>query len=84
VVAPELLVPLPIVDLSADPQPEQSALSAAGLEARRRLDLEHGPLLRGCLLQLDPRNHILVLTLHHIVFDGWSSPHLCARACDAV
>jgi amino acid adenylation domain-containing protein len=72
VVAPELLVPLPIVDFSADPQPEQSALSAACLEARRRLDLEHGPLLRGCLLQLDPSNHILVLTLHHIVFDGWS------------
>ena len=35
-------------------------------------DLEHGPLLRIRLLQLAEQEHVLLLTLHHIVSDGWS------------
>lgn len=35
-------------------------------------DLEQGPPLRLGLLQLDARRHLLILILHHIVFDGWS------------
>jgi hypothetical protein len=35
-------------------------------------DLEHGPLLRVQLLKLDAQEHVLLLTLHHIVSDGWS------------
>jgi amino acid adenylation domain-containing protein len=41
-------------------------------EARRPFDLEQGPLLRASLLQLNDREHILVLAMHHIVFDAWS------------
>ncbi|MFJ4260797.1 amino acid adenylation domain-containing protein, partial [Pseudomonas monteilii] len=37
-------------------------------------DLENGPLLRVKLLQLAGDDHVLVLTLHHIVSDGWSMP----------
>ena len=42
-------------------------------EARRPFDLATGPLVRGRLLRLTRYNHVLLLTLHHIVFDGWSA-----------
>lgn len=35
-------------------------------------DLEHGPLFRIDLFKLESRLHLLILTTHHIVFDGWS------------
>ena len=30
------------------------------------------PMVRGCLIALEPQHHVLVLTAHHIIFDGWS------------
>ena len=50
---------------------EQRRLSAA--EARAPFDLARGPLLRAVLLDLGEREHILLLTQHHIVSDGWST-----------
>jgi amino acid adenylation domain-containing protein len=41
-------------------------------EVRRPFDLARAPLLRGRLIQLEPSLHVLVLTAHHIVCDGWS------------
>ncbi|PCC68477.1 amino acid adenylation domain-containing protein [Nannocystis exedens] len=41
-------------------------------EARRPFDLARPPLLRALLLRLDEREHVLVLTTHHLVCDGWS------------
>ncbi|MBB3104556.1 condensation domain-containing protein, partial [Azomonas macrocytogenes] len=41
-------------------------------EAMRPFDLEHGPLLRLKLLRLAEQEHVLLVTLHHIVSDGWS------------
>ncbi|WP_085679522.1 MULTISPECIES: non-ribosomal peptide synthetase [unclassified Pseudomonas] len=41
-------------------------------EAGRPFDLAHGPLLRVRLLRLDAQHHVLALTVHHIVADGWS------------
>ncbi|EGH34475.1 amino acid adenylation, partial [Pseudomonas syringae pv. japonica str. M301072] len=35
-------------------------------------DLTRGPLIRGCLLQVEDARHVLLLTVHHIVSDGWS------------
>ncbi|TBV12878.1 non-ribosomal peptide synthase/polyketide synthase, partial [Stutzerimonas kirkiae] len=43
-------------------------------EVDRPFDLEPGPLLRVKLLRLSEDEHMLILTLHHIVSDGWSSP----------
>ncbi|MCK9818553.1 condensation domain-containing protein, partial [Pseudomonas sp. MAFF 302046] len=43
-------------------------------EAARPFNLEKGPLLRAKLLRLAPEDHVLTLTLHHIVADGWSMP----------
>jgi amino acid adenylation domain-containing protein len=74
VIAPRLLVELPVVDLSPLPatQRETRARELARDEARRPFDLYRGPLLRLALVRLDGREHLLLVTLHHIVGDGWS------------
>ncbi|HEX8242219.1 MAG TPA: amino acid adenylation domain-containing protein, partial [Longimicrobium sp.] len=41
-------------------------------EAAAPFDLERGPLIRGRLVRLDADDHVLLLTMHHIVSDGWS------------
>lgn len=45
-------------------------------EARTPFDLGAGPLWRARLFRLGPRDHVLAITLHHVVFDGWSVPVL--------
>ncbi|HEV2759290.1 MAG TPA: condensation domain-containing protein [Acidimicrobiales bacterium] len=52
---------------------EAEARGRAGSEAARPFDLAHGPLVRARLLRLRPQEHVLLLTLHHIVSDGWST-----------
>jgi amino acid adenylation domain-containing protein len=42
------------------------------VEAETPFDLATGPLIRARLLRLAPQDHVLLLTLHHIVSDGWS------------
>jgi glycine hydroxymethyltransferase len=62
------------VDLTAMPA-ELRDLEAARLafaESHRRFDLERGPMLRATLLRLSTDEHMLLLTCHHIVADGWS------------
>ncbi|MDC9594906.1 non-ribosomal peptide synthetase, partial [Xenorhabdus sp. IM139775] len=44
----------------------------AALEARTPFDFSQGPLIRGHLLQLADEEHVLLLTQHHIISDGWS------------
>ncbi len=51
---------------------EQAVNKAATHQSLLPFDLEHGPLLRVQLLKLDAQEHVLLLTLHHIVSDGWS------------
>ncbi|WP_460732403.1 amino acid adenylation domain-containing protein, partial [Lysobacter tyrosinilyticus] len=41
-------------------------------EADAPFDLEHGPLIRGRLLRRSEQDHVLLITMHHIVSDGWS------------
>jgi thioesterase domain-containing protein/acyl carrier protein/NRPS condensation-like uncharacterized protein len=41
-------------------------------EAEELFDLSRGPLMRARLFRLDPRTHVLVVTIHHILADGWS------------
>jgi amino acid adenylation domain-containing protein len=74
VVAPSVSVPLALVDLRQMP-PSTRASEAerlAAREAQRPFDLEHGPLLRACLVCLDADTYVLLLTMHHIVSDAWS------------
>jgi amino acid adenylation domain-containing protein len=63
---------LPVLNISGLDRPEERATEMARTEARIPLDLEHGPLFRAQLLRLNPQLHILLLTMHHIIFDGWS------------
>ncbi|WOH53420.1 non-ribosomal peptide synthase/polyketide synthase [Bradyrhizobium sp. sBnM-33] len=51
---------------------EQQAHRLARQEASRPFDLEAGPLMRAALLTLQEGAHLLVVSLHHIVADGWS------------
>src|SRR3569832_336549 len=69
VVAPELQVPLPVIDIGNDA--DLSELISA--EVQRPFDLANGPLLRTTLVRLGPGDHVVILVLHHIVYDGWSS-----------
>ncbi|WP_375743996.1 non-ribosomal peptide synthase/polyketide synthase [Corallococcus interemptor] len=65
---------LPVVDLSALPQEqrEEEAQRIVAEEARRPFQLATGPLLRGLLVRLETEEHLLLVTMHHIVSDGWS------------
>ena len=73
-VAAALKVPLPVDDLGGVEEEEQEAelQKRVQSEADMPFDLAQGPLLRARLLRLGERNHVLVLTLHHIISDGWS------------
>jgi len=55
-------------------QRQAEALRWAAEEAEHRFDLSEGPLFRTILLRLDEQkqNHVLILTMHHIITDGWS------------
>jgi amino acid adenylation domain-containing protein/thioester reductase-like protein len=66
--------PLSVIDLRHLPaaeQPEQVRRLALA-EACLSFDLARGPLLRTSLLRLAGDRHVLLLTMHHIVSDGWS------------
>ncbi|NER65831.1 non-ribosomal peptide synthetase, partial [Pseudomonas sp. MAFF212427] len=74
-----------LADLPADAR-ERRVQHEAQMESVRPFDLEHGPLLRLRLLALADQEHVLLLTLHHIVSDGWSMNVLIeefSRAYDA-
>jgi len=67
-------VPLPVVDLSSLPeaQRQEELRRRMEAEARQPFQLEAGPLLRAILVRLAPEEHVLLLTVHHIVTDGFS------------
>ncbi|WP_301647756.1 non-ribosomal peptide synthetase, partial [Streptomyces arenae] len=64
--------PLPLVDLSAEPDPRAAARAFLEADARRPFDLSAGPLIRGTLLKVADDDHVLALALHHVVSDDWS------------
>ena len=73
-IASALNLTLPVVDLRELPGNEREAevLRLAHEEALRPFDLPRGPLLRAALLRLGGKEHMLLLTTHHFVADGWS------------
>src|SRR4029077_7041999 len=52
---------------------EAKVKELAGEEARCPFDLSTGPLIRAKLLKLTAEEHVLMVTMHHIVSDGWST-----------
>ncbi|HEU4562037.1 MAG TPA: amino acid adenylation domain-containing protein, partial [Longimicrobium sp.] len=65
---------LPVKDLSdlSEGDREAAVRRRASEEAARPFDLSAGPLFRAALLRLNAEDHVLLLSMHHIVSDGWS------------
>jgi amino acid adenylation domain-containing protein len=74
VIAPASRWTVPVVDLQGLPKAdwESEVQRLATEEGQRPFDLAQGLLLRTTLLKLSEDEHVLLLTVHHIVFDGWS------------
>jgi acyl carrier protein len=69
---PAMPVTLVVEDLGPE-RAEGEARRRTELEASTPFDLARGPVLRTRLLRLDRTEHILLLTVHHIASDGWST-----------
>ena len=74
VISPSLPLTLAVTSLDDLSEAEQPARlkSAIRQEASAPFDLAAGPLLRARLFRLGDLNHVLVISTHHIVVDGWS------------
>jgi natural product biosynthesis luciferase-like monooxygenase protein/amino acid adenylation domain-containing protein/non-ribosomal peptide synthase protein (TIGR01720 family)/FkbM family methyltransferase len=74
-IAPALRIGQPLIDLGAlaEPRREAELRRLTRQEVWRPFDLAAGPLLRSTVLRLGCRHHALLVTLHHIVGDGWST-----------
>jgi amino acid adenylation domain-containing protein len=74
VIDPQLRFRLAVEDLRGVPQTEVDRVLTARIraEAARLFDLEAGPLLRARLMRAAEHEHVLVLTMHHIICDGWT------------
>lgn len=74
VIAASLTVPMPVIDLRALAEAERETETRRLIyeEARRLFDLTRGPLIRVNVLQLGDEEHAVLMTMHHIISDGWS------------
>ncbi len=81
VIVPELSLPIPVIDLSGldEKNKETEILRRATEEARKPFDLKKGPLARVTILKAAEEDHIILLTMHHIISDGWSMGVLVAE-----
>ncbi|ARU62939.1 hypothetical protein CBW65_19595 [Tumebacillus avium] len=72
IIAPEREHELKVIDLTASEQREAELMELASETALQPFDLAAGPLLRTTLVRLGEEEHALLLTMHHIISDGWS------------
>jgi len=74
VIQPPFQIELPVTDLRNVPPAEREAAAhrIAAEDAQRPFDLAKGPLFRAQLVRLGDEEYRVVMTLHHIVFDGYS------------
>ncbi|MDY7096043.1 MAG: amino acid adenylation domain-containing protein, partial [Acidobacteriota bacterium] len=65
---------LPVADLSGldETAAEAEGLRLAGALGAMTFDLSRGPLMRSCLVRLEPEHSLVLITMHHIISDGWS------------
>jgi amino acid adenylation domain-containing protein len=76
----QVLIPLrqfeiPVIDLSMLPATDRRkrAQVLAAREANEPFNLESGPLVRARLFSLEANEYVLIVVMHHILFDGWSA-----------
>ncbi|HEY4464979.1 MAG TPA: amino acid adenylation domain-containing protein, partial [Streptosporangiaceae bacterium] len=73
VIQPAAGLDLPVTDLDGGPARRPGSLDRLlAEECARPFNLSAGPLLRALLVRLSGEQHVLLLTAHHIVTDGWS------------
>ena len=75
VIGPPRPVAIDVIDLRHLPESEREPKARQLVEedSLRPFDLARGPLMRVKLLRLEDEDHILLLNLHHIIYDGWST-----------
>ncbi|HET9394592.1 MAG TPA: condensation domain-containing protein, partial [Nitrospiraceae bacterium] len=75
VIKPYMPVGLPVFDVSEMDAAEREAETRRLLseEASQPFDLARGPLVRACLVRLQADEHVALVTMHHIISDGWST-----------
>lgn len=75
VIHPAFELGLPLEDLRPLPPAERGQQADAIIreEANAHLDMERGPLFKARLIQMGEEDHILLLTSHHSICDGWSN-----------
>ncbi len=73
-IGPPYDVRLPLLDLSGLPQDQREAEITAitARESSEPFDLRQGPLIRVRLVRAAADDHVLTLTMHHVITDGWS------------
>jgi amino acid adenylation domain-containing protein len=74
VIVPALELEIPVIDLRCLPaaEREQAAVRLCEKQVAEPFDLAKGPLLRMAVVQLDQKDYVFVLTMHHIVWDSWT------------
>jgi amino acid adenylation domain-containing protein len=76
IIAPgiETRLEVPVLDWSGTPAEERLERTACLIEemVQTPFDLTSGPMLRASIVKFEPREHLLLIDVHHIVSDGWS------------
>ncbi len=67
VIAPNVKIELPVINLA-----DQSEVESVQAQARYAFDLGRSPLLRCVLFRFGEESHLLLITIHHMIADGWS------------
>lgn len=82
-IVPALALSIPLIDMSHFPPAEVQERITAHLqeESQYRFDLAQGPLVRVVVIKTADERHVLQLTAHHIITDGWSISILLQEAC---
>ncbi|HEY9853557.1 MAG TPA: condensation domain-containing protein, partial [Leptolyngbyaceae cyanobacterium] len=68
VISPTLTLTIPVIKIQQEQQIQQFAIA----EANKPFNLSKNPLLRLSFLEIEPTKGVLLLTMHHIISDGWS------------
>ena len=70
----ELILMIKILDIQSMPDTERNTEMNRLIDEEdlKPFDLSNGPLIRAKLLKLESEEHVFLLTIHHIIYDGWS------------